>query len=133
MRFDGLTVPQGSTIVDAFIQFKVDETNTTATTLTIQAEAVDDAVVFDYTEFGISSRPRTTAEIWWTPPPWTTVGEVEADQQTPNLAAVIQEITDRPGWASGNDLVIIMTGSGERTAESYNGDSNGAALLHIEY
>jgi hypothetical protein len=30
-------------------------------------------------------------------------------------------------------LVIIITGTGERVAESYNGDPNGAPLLHVEY
>jgi hypothetical protein len=30
-------------------------------------------------------------------------------------------------------MVMIITGSGERTAEAYNGDAAGAALLHIEY
>jgi hypothetical protein len=46
---------------------------------------------------------------------------------------VIQEIVNRSGWASGNSLVLIVTGTGKRTAESYNGDQAGAALLHVEY
>jgi len=29
--------------------------------------------------------------------------------------------------------VIIITGTGKRVAESYNGDAPGAPLLHIEY
>ena len=40
---------------------------------------------------------------------------------------------NRPGWTTGNSLVIIITGSGERTAEAYNGDQAGAPLLHVEY
>jgi hypothetical protein len=32
-----------------------------------------------------------------------------------------------------DSLVIIVTGSGERVAESYNGDPDGAPLLHVEY
>jgi hypothetical protein len=30
-------------------------------------------------------------------------------------------------------MVIIVTGTGERTAESYNGSPSGAPLLHIEF
>jgi len=30
-------------------------------------------------------------------------------------------------------MAIFVTGSGRRTAESYNGSSTGAALLHIEF
>jgi hypothetical protein len=46
---------------------------------------------------------------------------------------VIQEIVNRPGWASGNSLAIIMTGTGRRAAEAFNGDQAGAPLLHIVY
>jgi hypothetical protein len=45
----------------------------------------------------------------------------------------MQEIVNRSGWASGNALVVLITGSGRRVAESYNGDRAGAALLHVEY
>jgi hypothetical protein len=61
------------------------------------------------------------------------VREAGPDQQTPDLSPVIQEIVDRPGWSSGNALAIIITGSGKRVAESFNGDANGAPLLHLRY
>ncbi|UCG63843.1 MAG: metallophosphoesterase, partial [Deltaproteobacteria bacterium] len=134
MRFNGLDIPPGATISNAYIQFQVDETAPSdPTDLTIQAEAIDDAPTFTNTVGNISSRATTTASVYWSPVPWTTVGEAGPDQQTPNIAAVIQEIVDRPGWSSGNSLVIIITGTGERVAESYNGDSSGAPLLHMEY
>ena len=38
----------------------------------------------------------------------------------------------RPGFVSGNALVLIVTGTGKRTAESFSGDAAGAALLHVE-
>ena len=55
------------------------------------------------------------------------------EQRTPDLAAVLQEIVDHPGWAAGNALAILITGSGERVAESYNGLPAAAPLLHVEY
>lgn len=69
----------------------------------------------------------------WSPPPWTTKGEAGPDQRTPDITPVIQEIVNRPGWASGNSLALIITGAGKRTAKSYNGDQAGAPLLHVEY
>ncbi|MGI9326013.1 MAG: hypothetical protein ACR2PZ_12385, partial [Pseudomonadales bacterium] len=60
-------------------------------------------------------------------------GEAGPNQKTPNIASIIQEVTGRPGWASGNSLVLIITGTGERAAESFNGDQAGAPLLHVEY
>jgi hypothetical protein len=65
--------------------------------------------------------------------PWPTVNAAHPAQRTPNLAAVIQQIVNRPGWASGNALALIVTGSGHRVADSFNGSSTGAPLLHVEY
>ncbi len=133
MRFTNVTVPNGATISSAYTQFQVDETNSGATNINIQGQAIDDAPTFTTGNSNISSRSRTSASVAWAPVAWTTVGEAGPDQRTPDLKSVIQEIVNRPGWTSGNDVVIIFTGSGERTAESYNGSSSGAALLHIEY
>ncbi len=69
----------------------------------------------------------------WNPVAWTTKGEAGPDQQTPDIASIIQEIVNPLGWSSGNSLVIIITGTGQRTAESFDGDQNGAPLLHVEY
>jgi hypothetical protein len=46
---------------------------------------------------------------------------------------VIQEIVNRPGWTAGNSLVLIVTGTGERVAESFDGEADAAPLLHVEY
>jgi hypothetical protein len=45
MRFNGVDIPQGATITDAYMQFQVDETSSIAVSLTIQGEDVDDAIV----------------------------------------------------------------------------------------
>ena len=133
MRFNGITVPQGASIVNAYIQFQVDEIPTPVTSLTIRGEDIDDAATFTTSSGNISIRPTTTAAESWSPVPWTGVGDAGPDQQTPNIASVVQEIVGRSGWASGNSLVIIITGTGERVAESYNGVSAAAPLLHVEY
>jgi hypothetical protein len=133
MRFTNVTVPNGATISNAYVQFQVDETDSGVTNVNIQAEDIDNAPQFTTGNSNISSRTRTTASVAWAPVPWTTVGDAGPDQRTPNIAAVIQEVVNRPGWSSGNDIVIIVTGSGERTAESYNGVAAAAPLLHIEY
>ena len=133
IRFNGLDIPQGATITNATIQFTTDEKNSTATSLIIQGEDSDNTVAFSNADGDISARPKTTAAVAWSPPGWNVVGEAGPDQQTPNIAAVIQEIVNRPNWLSGNSLVIIITGTGERAAESYNGQPSGAPSLHIEY
>jgi hypothetical protein len=133
IRFNGLEIPREAEILNAYVQFQVDETNSVPTSLTIQGEDSDNAGTFLSSSGNISARPQTTAAVSWTPVAWTTVGEAGTDQRTPDVASVIQEIVNRPGWSSANSLVIIITGTGERTAESFNGNPNAAPLLHVEY
>ncbi|MEE9345977.1 MAG: hypothetical protein V3U88_10260, partial [Methylococcales bacterium] len=133
MRFNGLNIPQGATITNASIHFQADETHSEATSLMIEGEATDNALTFTNANSNISTRALTGATIDWAPAPWTTEGEAGAAQQTPNIAPIIQEIVERPGWSSGNALVVIISGSGRRNAESFNGDPAGAPVLHVEY
>jgi uncharacterized protein YjiK len=130
VRFAGVAIPQGATISNAYVQFVVDETQSEATTLTLKAQAADNALTFTTATSNVSSRPRSSASVTWSPPAWTTVG---AAQRTPDLTALVQEIVNRPGWASGNALAFIITGSGHRTAVAYNGATGNAPLLHVEY
>ncbi|MGB5739035.1 MAG: hypothetical protein WBM54_06775, partial [Woeseia sp.] len=133
MRFNGVAVPQGATITNAYLQFQTDETSSGTTSLFVQAEASDDSPPIGTNDGNISERNRTANFVQWDPPAWTQVGAAGAEQQTPNLAIVIQEIVVRGGWGPGNSVLIIVTGSGSRVAESYDGSSAGAPLLHIEY
>ncbi len=133
LRFAAVAVPNGATVTSAHVQFTADETNTGTASITIAGEASDAATQYSSSSLNISSRPTTSAAVAWSPPDWTTVGAAGPDQQTPDIAPVIQEIVDRAGWAQNNPLALIITGSGERTAESFDGNAAAAARLHIEY
>ena len=133
LRFNGIDIPQGAFITNAYIQFQADETGSTPSLIEFRGEDSDNALAFSSQAFDISSRADTGASVSWSPAAWTSVGEAGADQRTPDLSAIIQEIIDRPGWAPQNALAITATGSGERGAESYEGNAATAPLLHIEY
>jgi hypothetical protein len=133
MRFNGVDIPKGAIITNAYIQFQVDEVSTGGASLLIEGEAVDDAITFSSSSGDITGRTPTTAAVGWSPPDWTTVGEAGLDQQTPDISSVIQEIVNQSGWVSGNSLCIVITGTGKRTAESYNGSPTGAPRLYVEY
>jgi hypothetical protein len=133
LRFPGVMLPQGARITAAWVQFRVDEVSTAAADLTVAGQAADSAAAFMAASKNISSRPRTTAIVPWTPAPWPTVSDRGEAQRTPDLSSVLQEIVGRPGWASGNALVLIVMGSGERTAESVDGGVAKAPVLHIEW
>ena len=130
IHFRDISIPQGSTIVNATIEFEVDETSSETTSLTIQAQASDNASNFGTATGNISKRARTNAAVSWNVNAWSTKSEKKT---TPNLATVVQEVIDRPGWTSGNRMTFIISGTGRRVAESYNGESANAPLLRIEW
>ena len=132
MRFTLAGLPQGALIRSAYIQIKVDETSSEQTSLMIHGEASDHAAWFTETPGNISSRMLTSAFVPWEPLSWDTAEETGVAQRTPDLSSVIQEIVDRPGWEIGNALAIIITGTGKRVGESYEGDQSGTPVLIVE-
>ena len=130
-RYAGVTIPSGAIIEHAHLQFTVDESNRAAASFVLTAEASDNAAAFTSGAFNMSGRPRTAASVSWAPPVWLTEGAAGVDQQTPELNAMLQEVVNRPGWASGNALVILASGDGRRTAESFEGGA--APVLHVKY
>ncbi|MDP9301198.1 MAG: metallophosphoesterase, partial [Actinomycetota bacterium] len=131
LRFAGLSIPKGATIQSAYIQFQCRVQTTAAASLLIEGQAADNPGTFTKTTNNISSRSRTSADVGWVPAPWGTVGAQGSDQQTPGLTNVMQEIVNRAGWTSGNSMVFIITGTGVRTAESFEGLF--APVLHVTY
>jgi hypothetical protein len=127
-------IPKGSTITNAYILFTTDETDSEPTSLTIWGENVDDAKVYEDKNWDIYDRNKTAVSVVWNDvPAWGTVGETGVKQQSPDLTTIVQEIVDRGGWDSGKAMAFIIEGSGKRVAESYNGSSSKAPLLHVEF
>ncbi|MGH7731506.1 MAG: Ig-like domain-containing protein [Candidatus Eiseniibacteriota bacterium] len=133
LRFNLVAVPQGADITGAYVQFHVDETSSEATSLTVRGQLADSPGTFTSASGNISARPPTLAGVPWSPPPWLAVGAAGTDQRTPDLSPVIQEIVDRPGWVSGNSLVLLVTGTGRRVAQSREFSAAGAATLYVSY
>ncbi|MBL7189922.1 MAG: hypothetical protein ISS70_26630 [Phycisphaerae bacterium] len=137
LRYPGVNIPKGSTILAASVQFQVDEDKggTEPVNLVIEGELAADAAAFANVAFNVTERARTTAQVLWSVPNWTNVGDRGPDQATPDLAAVIQEIVDQDGWVSGNSLVLIISddpanpSAGVRCAES-EGET---AMLHVDF
>ena len=97
-------------------------------------DLVGDAPAFGSASFDISSRSKTTSAVAWnTIPAWNANGDAGPAQETPDIRSIIQKIVNRPGWASGNALVVILTGSGRRTADSFDGVPSSAPLLHVDW
>lgn len=133
LRFTNITIPQGSTISSASIQFTAGDVNNTLTNLAINAEDIDDSPELMAQDFNLSLRNPTDALVFWSPESWDAVGDAGDDQKTPDLSSIIQEIINRSGWQSGNAITILVGGVGKRVAQAYDRDSAAAALLDISY
>ncbi|MCB0851249.1 MAG: PKD domain-containing protein, partial [Bacteroidetes bacterium] len=130
LMFRNINIPQGAVITSAYLEFTVDEADSGPTVVDIYAENTDNSSDFTTANSSVSSRSLTSASTNWNIPAWNTIGSVH---QSPDISAVVQEVINRPGWAANNKLSFIITGSGSRTAESYDGDAQAAAKLHIEF
>ena len=123
-----LDAPPNVAIASAYIQFTVDETTSEATNLEVRVELEDDPPTFSSTHT-ISTRTLSDEAVVWSPPAWNTVGESGEAQRTPELRSLVQTIIDRPGWARGNAIVFVISGTGKRVAESYDGSTSQAPRL----
>ncbi len=85
LRFTGVDIPNGATVVNAYIQFTTDETDDETTVLNIKGEKVGYAGAFNSTDYDISSRSTTGAAVQWIVPAWSTVGAAQSTQRTPNI------------------------------------------------
>jgi hypothetical protein len=129
LRFQNLQIPQGATVQNVYVEFTADESDSGASNFTFQGEDVDSAAALTSTDFDLSSRVKTTASVTWNSvPSWSTGSKY----QSPDLTSIVQEIVNRAGWSSGNDLVMVVSSTGTRVAESREGSSSNAALLHVE-
>jgi VCBS repeat-containing protein len=133
LRFNGVNLPKNAIINNAYVQFQTSEADTLSTPLTIWGEAQDNPGTFLANTQNISSRLKTSYSVSWSPPSWTLVYEAGVGQRTSNIATILQEILNRPGWSSGNSMVIIIAGTGKRSAWAVDGRPSGAPRLHVEY
>lgn len=133
IRFCKVNIPPKAEITNAYIQFQADEKSSDPSSLTIHAQAVDSAPAFLDIDANITDRELTNTSIDWNPDPWESVGEANEPQQTPNLSKLIQELVFRPGWDTGNCLAFIISGTGTRTAKSYENAGASAYYLFVEF
>jgi hypothetical protein len=132
LRFADLNIPPGATIQAASVQFTAATNASGPADFVIHAESSDSAPPFTTTAFDLTSRPATAAVVNWSPGPWA-AGAAGTNEQTADLAPIVQEIVDRLGWSSGGAIAFIITGSGDRAADSFNAAPADAAVLTVEY
>ncbi len=131
-RFSSVAIGNADTIDVATMDVNVLGTSTDDASVNIHGEDVDAADDFSTTA-DVFSRTKTAASTEWT------AASIGAGWNTsPGFISAVQEVVDRGGWASGNAMVIFLTGrdaidNQPFRAKSYDGDTALAPKLHIEY
>ncbi len=141
LRFSNLRVPFGAVVTKAYIQFaKGGSKNTNPCELKIKVQNIGNSARFDTTNRNVASRTTLNDSVIWTPASWASlpVHGKSADERTPDLTRLVQGIVVRRDWKEGNAITFLITGTGNREAESFEGaDAAGkkdlAPELVVEY
>jgi hypothetical protein len=134
LRFPNVTVPIGATITAASIEVHAAGLTGAIPQVKIDANAVDNAVA-PTTRSGVNAMAHTTANVLWTPPSWTT----PTPYTSPDITAVAQEVISRPGWTSGNAMMLFVLDVnvanvlGQISFNAVDGSPVNAAVLSVSY
>ena len=134
LRFIDIAIPRGAVILDAYIQFSSDGTQSEHTDLSFRAHDVAYAPAFDSPDFYLSTlSPLTNSVLWTDVPPWTGYGLQGKDQKTPDLSSLVQHIVNKPDWSQGSSMAFIIVGTGHRKTISWDTDPGKAPKLVVDY
>ena len=132
--FRNLAIPQGAYVLGADLVFTAAQSDSGDTSLRFAGWDIDNAGTFSNTQkpssiLASSVLSTTSTLVMSGLAPWTS-GQTYA---TDDLSPVVQEILDRPGWASGNGLGILVSGTGQRRAKTYDSWPRQPAKLRVTY
>ena len=138
LRFLNISIPNGTLINSAHVQFRATQDENGQTDVTIVGENSNNPSTYTTASGDITSRTETAASVDWLNIPAWTGGQ---DYQTVDITPIVQEIVDLGAWQSGDDMAIMFkpydascdTAECNRMAVSYDGDTATAPLLHIVY
>lgn len=129
-RWNNVTIPQGAMIDSAFLEVHLAGGNIGgAPTGTIYGVDEDDCAAWA-SGTKPSTRSKTSASVSYTCNVGTTTTE-----DTPDLKSIIQEIVNRAGWSSGNDLGLWWerTGAGADALKDIHPTASFPMKLTINY
>jgi phage gp45-like len=137
MLFRDIPIEQGATIQNAYIHFTAGRNDTgNGGQVLIYAERVDNATAYGNSsgELWDRNQTRTVNSVTWDMPyTW----QQDQTYDSPSITDVIQEIIDRGGWNSGNDLsILVVGGAGTTQKRAYSVNASGGAYapeLVIEF
>lgn len=132
LRFNNLPLRRGAKVQAAALQFVCNTPDDQPTELVIRAEAVGNAAPFLDKRGHLSSRKLTESKVFWTVPAWKKENDAGDAQRSPDLTSLVREVINRSDWQPGNSIVFVISGTGQRVAPSYRGESPPATRLMLD-
>ncbi len=129
-HFSNITIPNDSNIYSSSLILNARNDDSSDVTLRLYAENTPNSSNFSNSNYGISSRTKTSSFTDWQPPAWSQ----DEYYTSPDISASIREVINNLLWNSGNNLTIIQThqsSGGERRARSRNNNAGKSAKLQI--
>ena len=137
LHFENAGIPEGVEILDARIEFQIDEYNKDREPVSLWVD-VEDAVSAQAYDVGSvrddEERPLTGDPVAWNDLP---LPDEDGDKlRTPSLASLLQTLVDKDDWSAQSPVNVQLwrkDGRGRRTVESVDGDANAAPKLIVRY
>ena len=136
LRFEGIRIPRGATVESAHLIFTPAADEKQAMGWTIQAEKTGNSAAPTATARNLSARTRTSASTTWALPDW----EEDKPVKSPDLKAMVKEVTDQGAWSGGNALTFLISRNAnassldyKRKFFSYEGAPERAVRLEYSY
>jgi len=130
VRFENVTIPVGATITSAKLIFTARRSRRTTTRTTISGINVLPSVDFSQAGSGLDGSALTSANLNWITQNWSAGDEIDS----PDLAALVQELVDTASWTEGYPMAFHLFGiSGKQEAFTSEISPSQATRLEIDY
>ena len=130
LRYQNLPLSANISVSSAYLKFQVDEVSTGASTFNIRIENTTNSADFTTSNSNLSNRVYlNTSTSWTSVPPWNAIGQSGANQTSPSLANLLNALIQQNGAEENNAITLMITGTGIRTADSFDGNNTGVELI----
>lgn len=123
VRFDGIDIPDGAVITEAFIRFQAMESNSDPASFTIEIENSENAAGYSGSSTP-DDRSYLADEFLWTPEAWTE-GETYV---TGDISSLIEAVIGEDGVEDGA-FGFRIEGDGSRVAHPFGSDGDAPELV----
>ena len=142
LRFAEVNVPSGSTIIDAQIEFEAREQLDVFTSMVLCTELTNDGPPFALAGDNLRDqamdaggylqlRNRSTSVVQW-PNVRATLALNGPQVYSPNIAALIEEVTSHQGWTAGGHINVLIDVTAGKRIFYHAGAAYGPAL-RVQY